>query len=148
MKDFPQFTESTITLNLSQPQMKLLIACLSFFYESIDVDASTGYKNTSELIQLYGTHLFERYQFKLPADYVESPQKFDSAVYSLLHTVQESYFLKQNEFIDLFIEQINKLRPSFGPDVFNLTEGESLGVAYQEQAIYQTPRTGGGHHAN
>jgi len=136
MKDFPTLKDAEIQLSLTQPQAKLLITILSYFYESVDTKVSINCENPAELVEAMQKHIISNYNFTMPYGLCENPENLNNHTIDLLEDkVQEAYFQKQFELQDLFNLEVQELAKDIDPEIFNLRPGQSIQVDVDNQVL-------------
>lgn len=130
-KEFPRFSEAKIQFELTQPQMKLLMASVSFLIDSIETEASIDFKNVSQLVKSIQQHAMKSYRFSLPIDCQDQPEQLNLALSKILiDGLQDSYYSKNHELVEMFIDEVNQMESQLDPEIFNLNKGERIELAY------------------
>lgn len=122
-KDFPRFSEATIKFGVTQPQMKLILASISYFHKVIDGDTSP------EVIKSFLAYTEAHYGFKLTPEYQTSPDKLILDTELLLDALIDPFTEERWKFIEIVNDELNDFyTENFDPEILCLREEESLKV--------------------
>jgi hypothetical protein len=133
-KTFPRFSEAKIQFELSQPQMKLLIASIGFLsnlsLSNVQMDGKKHSQSAS------GTFKGDNYNWagiSFVDEHLKDPQKLSQVLVQILEgTLQDPYIDKNAEYTDMVIDELNEFyAENFDPEILGLEDGEIFQLAYQ-----------------
>lgn len=127
MKQFPQFSQSSIVLDLPQPQAKLMLMALSAFTYSLEHVYSDEQKKS------FLAHSQSNYGFQFTTDYTAHPERLQSDLGLLLDSLCNGYLEKKQHFVELVEHELHShYLTHFDADILNLPQGVGLKVAMYE----------------
>ena len=131
-KPFPRFSDAKFKFEISQPQMKLLLVCVSAFNEQVETLTSENELNASKCVKSINQHANKYYGYSLPDEYIENPKKLSAAVSDLLENqLQDAFTDKQFEYVDMVKAELNQYyKKHFDPEILGLKENEIFELAY------------------
>lgn len=133
-KDFPRFSDAKIQFEVSQPQMKLLIASIGFLSElslsNVQLDGERFSQKAS------GTFKGDNYEWAgitFIGEHLKDPQNLSKLLVQILEdSLQDPYTDKNAELTDIVINELNDFyAENFDPEILGLDEGEIFQLAYQ-----------------
>jgi hypothetical protein len=123
MKDFPRFADATFKPSFTLEQMKLVLIAQEALTRQINTDTYTD-----EFKTLLAQLEFD-YAFKLPAEYLESPQNLKSALGFLNDVLTDEYVEVRSGYASVINEHLHQYcLKNFDLDVLAIPAGQKLRV--------------------
>jgi hypothetical protein len=118
-----RFNDSVILHELKQPQAKFILMALSQLFEKFD--AGISHDEFKSLL----AHAKSRNNLSFSNDTTQNLEKFKNCILETYDSILDAYVNKQSEFIDDFVNDVNKLLSKRDdPDLFNLSEGDTIKI--------------------